>query len=367
MLCPDPNALQSALAARLPPDVMSRCKAIAIAGPEWIRKLPRWRAGLAFRAYGRIIQNHVRDAEEANGGAAAEVYFTCLYEHQVRMYHAVIGGLRGRAWTGLYLHPHIFHRPDRLAPGVKRKWPISRLWSLPGLRGLLMLDEGIAPMVAQAIGRPVTLLPDIADDSCRTDDPLALSLQKFSAGRPIVGLLGHLVPSKGVVALARCALADSGSIVFAFAGEIHWEMFAEEEQDLLRRLKTDCPHVWIHDGRIPDESAYNMLFSSCDVIFAAYHDFPHSSNTLTKAAIFKKPVLVSSGHLIAERVIRYRLGEVLPAGCSEERILSILRDLVFRAEGWAEASKPDWAGYCRDHSPERLAEVLLGFFPRNQR
>ncbi len=366
VLCREPEELLDALSKEFSEADLGRVRLALVPDPEWIRKRRRWPLGLAFRAYAGNIVKEVRKTEKLWGGGA-EIYFACLYEHQVRVLHSVIRAMRGRKWSGLYLHPHAFHHPHKSIPGVKRKWPISRIWPLPGLRGLLMLDERIASAVAKVVGRPVMALPDIADASVGGDDAFAASLRKFAAGRPIVGVMGHLLPSKGVDVLARCALADeTDEVVYAFAGEVHWSMFPEEDQRLLRLIASSS-NVWIQDGRILDEGTYNAVFQSCDLIFAAYHDFPHSSNTLTKAALFEKPVLVTDGYLMAERVRRYRMGEVLPSGYSQETLAAVISKLAPRVGEWRDSSQPDWEGYRHDHSQDRLAEVLLEFFPGDQR
>ncbi len=59
------------------------------------------------------------------------------------------------------------------------------------------------------------------------------------------------------------------------------------------------------------------MIDAADVVFCAFDDFPFSSNTLTKAAVFEKPVVVSEGYLMAERVRSYRTGEVVPQGNAE--------------------------------------------------
>jgi hypothetical protein len=44
------------------------------------------------------------------------------------------------------------------------------------------------------------------------------------------------------------------------------------------------------------------------MIFAVYKDFPHSSNLLSKAAFFKKPIMVSSKYYMGSEVDEYQLG-----------------------------------------------------------
>ena len=54
--------------------------------------------------------------------------------------------------------------------------------------------------------------------------------------------------------------------------------------------------------KIPDESCFNALIAESDLIFAAYKQFTGSSNLLTKAAAFRKPVIVSRGLCMGRRV-----------------------------------------------------------------
>jgi glycosyltransferase involved in cell wall biosynthesis len=289
----------------------------------------------------------------------------CIYEHQVRMVCALAKRWRGAGagWSGLYLHAHAFHFPGRLAPGVKRRWPVTRALRDRGLRGLLMLDEGMAPRVQQELGIPVMVAPDPADAVRGVDEPLVGQARARAEGRPVVGVFGHLLPSKGVATLARCAI-DPGSaqVAFWFVGAIHWPMFDAEEAGLLKRLAAgERQNVWLNDARIPDEAGYNALVAACDVLFAAYRDFPHSSNTLAKAAIFEKPVIVSEGHLMARRVREFRLGLVVPQDDPAASLAAIQR-LCADPAGWAAQTKPRWSEYRELHSPTRLRAVLGDFF-----
>lgn len=360
-LCREPARLDESLAAKGVP--RAGLRSFAIRGAEWLEARRKWPFGLGFRAYARSVRAALRGAERAGGGVEAELYFACLYEHQTRMIDAVLAGLPGRVWSGLYMQAHAYHRPGVRAPGVKKKWPVKRLWARPGLRGLLMLDEGMAPRVEADIGRPVALAPDLAESACREDEPLAAEAKRRAGGKPSAGLLGHLLPSKGVGTLAR-ALIDDGApdLAALLAGEVHWAMFGEEETALLRRLRDgERANVWLREGRVPDEPAYNALLRSCDVLCAAYRDFPHSSNTLTKAAIFERPVVVSEGHLMARRVREYRLGEVVPQD-DPAALLAALRGIARDPAAWRERTRPRWAEYRELHSEARLASVLAGFF-----
>ncbi|MGJ8633864.1 MAG: hypothetical protein ACSHX7_08085 [Luteolibacter sp.] len=351
VLCREPEAVEKWLEERHGKGCV---RVVGIPGPEWVRERRKWPFGLGFRAYGMMLRKRL---EVLENGERSEVYFSCLYEHQVRILAGVIRRLGGRFWSGFYMHPHSFYFPGKQAPGVKKKWPISRLWGLAGFRGLTMLDECVAADVEEVVGVAVCVLPDIADDSVDGGSVLTKELQDAGRGRKVIGLMGHLVPSKGVIALARRAKTDvSGRLLYAFVGEIHWEMFSEKEREVLKELSGMGDHVWVYDARVCDEGSYNALLKNCDVLYAAYEKFPHSSNTLTKAAIFEKPVIVSDGFLMAARVRRYGIGVVLPEGWGDDELLKAIEGSLSEDKGRG------FKGYREMHSMKKLEERLGGFF-----
>ena len=93
------------------------------------------------------------------------------------------------------------------------------------------------------------------------------------------------------------------------------------------------------------------------MVYAAYKDFPNSSNILTKAAVLKKPVIVSDGYVMAERVRKYGLGEVVTEGDAEDIAKTLKRML---AEGYSEnlESRARWDEYHSVHAVERLPECF---------
>jgi len=93
----------------------------------------------------------------------------------------------------------------------------------------------------------------------------------------------------------------------------------------------------------------NEYIDHADLIFAAYEDFPHSSNILTKAAAFNKFVLVNEGYLMAERIRNYQIGLVIQQ--------NIELDLN---EVYANTRKlnPQFNEYLQLHSTDQLNKVL---------
>jgi glycosyltransferase involved in cell wall biosynthesis len=134
-------------------------------------------------------------------------------------------------------------------------------------------------------------------------------------------------------------------------------LFNDEDQELLRRTAS-LPNVYARFERIPDSGSFNGLVSQFDVFFAAYLDFPNSSNTIAKAALYRRPIIVGDGYLMAERVREYSLGEVIPEGDAAEAELAIRRLLMKRDGFGIEKGRK---AYLRQHSLEALRAALLQF------
>ena len=80
---------------------------------------------------------------------------------------------------------------------------------------------------------------------------------------------------------------------------------------------------WTNSGRF--QRQFYALHSVCDILFGVYHQFAHSSGLLTKAAFFQKPVIVSKGYCMEERVRKYHLGLVVDEGDVSLSVRSLMR------------------------------------------
>jgi glycosyltransferase involved in cell wall biosynthesis len=199
-------------------------------------------------------------------------------------------------------------------------------------------------------GRPVIVFPDPTNGAIGgLGSSLAEKLRRFAGGSPVVGCLGHLQPTKGATTLARVALDERyRRFCFAFIGTVTWARYSAADQEMLASVGERSPNSFAHFFRPDTEEAFNDVFRVCDLIYAAYIDFPHSSNILTKATVLERPVVVSDGYLMAERVRQYRLGEVVPENDPEASGRAIERILEDRA-GWLARQRPRWAEYRERH------------------
>lgn len=262
-------------------------------------------------------------------------------------------------WSGLYFHP--WYLREKLPYAALRRGPLSNHAALRSARcpAVAVLDEGIAPALQDQLrGKPVVVFPDIADAS--PPDPAYLPAQEIrrrAAGRTVVGLLGALSRRKGVLSLVEVARhAPRADWFFVFAGELLADSFSPAEQATIAAFVAQAPeNCLFHFERIPDEPQFNALVSACDILFAAYLNFLSSSNLLTKAALFEKPIVVSAGYCMGERVARYGIGRTVPED-APDACLTAMQEIVALVRRHGGLPGADYAGYRDAHSIARLHE-----------
>jgi glycosyltransferase involved in cell wall biosynthesis len=361
---PAPDEAASLLAtspAARSPEVVGRIGAAeafhgGIHLPVRPRSLQRFlRRASSFRRLARRL-----DAWERRHGSRVDmVFFTTMYDHDFADATLTASLLR-RDWAGLYLHASCIHTPGAVMSDGGRVPDAGRMFRGSRFRGLGVLDESAIPRLEPLVGgRRLVRFPDITDDTLPGPDDrdggLARKIERFAGGRPVVALTGHLRPSKGLVAFTRAAQDPrlrEHAFVVAGAAQLSG-LPAEVRRDVTKSWEAE-PRVFAHLARL-DEPTLNAVMRGSDVLFAAYSDFPHSSNTLTKAAILRKPVIVSEGHLMAERVRRYGLGMTVPQDDVEAVVKAILR--LTPPSPPAEVP-PRWDDYAALHSYGRLREAF---------
>lgn len=163
----------------------------------------------------------------------------------------------------------------------------------------------------------ILLFPDFADLSLpNTDYLLWQKLREKAKGRKVVSLLGSINYRKGIeLLLATIPLLPENEYFFLIAGKS--SLTAQQEKGLQEFAQSRNNCLFSLD-KIPDESCFNALISASNLIFAAYRQFTGSSNLLTKAAAFSKPVIVSRGACMGWRVETYQTGRVVGEDNIEE-------------------------------------------------
>jgi glycosyltransferase involved in cell wall biosynthesis len=215
-------------------------------------------------------------------------------------------------WSGLYLHPtHL-----RMADSIHNRFPgydIDDVFKLKNCSSICILDEGVKEKLEEKIQKPVIRFPDFADDFVDDTSPITIELVKAANGRKIVLLIGALHHRKGLSILLKTAkVSTEKNWLFVFTGELFRNDYdAEELQEIERQIKLPDQNIFFYPRRIKDEGEFNSIIKVCDVLYAAYYNYPHTSNMLNKAAIFKKPLVVARGFYMDEIITQLKMGEVI--------------------------------------------------------
>jgi hypothetical protein len=190
--------------------------------------------------------------------------------------------------------------------------PTAGYYNVPSYRGTCFLDETVCAAYQQHMPERVfEYLPDIADTNLPGQvTPLAKQILERAANRKIVFMGGSIGKQKN---LARwfelIALANPKDWFFVQIGRLnHNNLLPEDQLALANIVKHPLENLWIQPEYLIDERQFNEVIALSSVIFAVYRDFARSSNMLSKAAYFEKPILVAAGLLMGKRVEHYQIG-----------------------------------------------------------
>jgi glycosyltransferase involved in cell wall biosynthesis len=288
---------------------------------RWIRwRIGRWSRQLLMFL---LLRRQLKRWERHSGRAIDFVFFACIYDWEFDVVGPWIGSLLAKDWAGLYLQARLVHAGKLSA--------VARMFSCPRLRAVATLDGGIIPMLRKYIpARPVVTFPEVVDSRLPTaDEPtanVARKLRAMAGGRPIVSLVGWLQRSKGIEYFTEIAgdprLRDR---FFFLGGELDRTGIPPDVVRTLLEVWHTAPNIHAHLARLHDGPELNAILVESAVVFAAYVDFPHSSNILAKAAMLGRPVIVSRGFMMGAAVERHRLGIVVPQGDVDAAVKAILQ------------------------------------------
>jgi glycosyltransferase involved in cell wall biosynthesis len=322
------------------------------------RPLSRYRAVRALRHFlypdaGRIqfltMKHYLQNAAQPSPDLVIHLYLDMMAQGPANL--TALDSV-STPWVGILFHPKLAKTPQAA---------IERYFESRTARGGIFLVPPAIDIYAKALPHlKFVLVPDVADLEFADDIPaIARDIKSRAKGRKVILQVGSIAPHKGIMTLLEvCAKADPKQFFFAFVGEVHWHSFGPDQ----KRLRTfyACPpeNVCIHEGYVNDERDYNTLVATCDVIYAVYRGFNSSSNSLTKAAGLRRPILVAKDTLMGERVLNSEIGSIASEGNARD-ILMVLESLAQRS--------PDSFGFdhfMQEYSLERLKSVLAEALPQ---
>jgi hypothetical protein len=316
-----------------------------------IRRLRNYLSPDAGRVRFQAMLQHVGNAALICDVQPDLVFFLYL-DLMVEQAHNVASLDEGRLpWAGIRFHPS-----GMQSSAVE----IERYFKSRNARGGIFLVPAAVDIYARA--KPdlkFALAPDVADLECAADPPLlAETIRSRAAGRTIVLQVGSIAPHKGIATLLDViARADPKRFFFALVGEVFWKSFGPNERRISEFYAHAPENVEVYDGYVEDERDYNSLVACSDIIYAVYSNFNSSSNSLSKAAGLRRPIVVAGDTLMGKRVQASQIGMVAAEGNAGD-ILAVLESVAARSR--------DSFGFDRyqaEHSLGKLKSVLADAVP----
>lgn len=183
------------------------------------------------------------------------------------------------------------------------------------LKFLGLFDRLIVCKLQELYDRDVfRFLPDIAEEhKPDLSSELITEILNQAGGRKIVSLLGSLDKRKNILSffevVSHCNCDD---IFYVCAGQLHKNSFSSEELDFIYSVTESMRgKFYFHDQHIDSDVVFDSLFFISDLIVAVYRNFTSSSNMITKAAIYKKYIIVADEYLMCETVEKYGIGRCI--------------------------------------------------------
>lgn len=265
------------------------------------------------------IRKLIRLCESRCSTKVEHVFFACLYEDIIPQMRFGMAGFSWN-WSGLYLQCNIQYQLSFGGKGSNAS-PIIRALSHPRLKAVGFLDpNAISYFSTSRLTCRLVRFPDFTDTYVNEKSSLAFFVRNRAAGRSIVLITGHLQPRKGIMTLVKASAHPlCKDWFFVFAGAVDWEFFSDAERSSLESLSYQENAFTCYE-RISSEDM-NQLVKQSSLIYAAYIDFPHSSNLLVKASFFSVPIVVSEGYLMSKLVTDFNLGFVIPQKDTESLVL----------------------------------------------
>lgn len=306
-------------------------------------------------------KDELEKAEQELGFKIEFVYFLWLDEFvtpvPIFTHKLLVRGFN-YPWSGLAFHLKYRYLPNHVQGRLSGK--STDFFKLDGCKFVTTLDESMVPILSEAVpSKEFVALPDFATNEYISDEPTKLTEEiiEKARGRKIITLIGSIDRRKGLMPLIRLARKYiKNDWFFVVAGKFTPNFSMEEISEILNFVTEYPDNILFKFGYVTDED-FDAVLSITDIVYAAYLDFPSSSNMLIKAAIFKKPIVVSAGHLMGDRVEKYQMGEVVPQddfkACGKA-ITKILTDPSRYGKGLR--------AYENDFSIDRLKEELDRLF-----
>jgi len=299
---------------------------------------------LLFTTMTRYVQNAVALQGGERPDLVFFLYLDMMAEGPINI--AALDAPDHGPWAGIRFHPRL-----RESPAAR----IERYFESRNARGGVFLVPEADKIYAKAMpGLKFLLAPDVADLELAAQLPsVAKEIRSRAADRTIILQVGTIAPHKGIMMLLDViAKADPQRFFFALVGEVYWPSFGDDEPKLRNFYAQPPENVFTYDRYMAEERDYNSLVAACDVVYAVYAGFNSSSNSLTKAAGLRRPILAAKNSLMGERVVAHHIGLAAANDNVQEIIAALERLAAIKDDGLS------FNEYADRHSLGELKSVL---------
>jgi hypothetical protein len=321
-ICPDPSTVTRWVEKNIDNSPSDRIAYASLEIPTLKIRPMRWRYGINQSLALWKIRKLMHDFEIKSRSVIDHAFFASIDEITLSYFKLGMSKFRW-SFSFLYLHCSL-HLNSNTRPANKYRKDIFRALSHPSLCSLALYDpKAILFLERSGCKSKLIAFPDFTDESIDQNSKLCRTVRTLALGRTVITITGHLDRRKGLINLAKAACShELRNYFFVFAGNIIWSSYSETEQSLIRHLP-DRENTFTHFNWV-EPGTMNQLVRDSSLIYAVYHDFQFSSNMLIKSAINSTPILVADGYLMADTVLRYRLGFSI----AEQSILTLKNFLV---------------------------------------
>lgn len=220
-----------------------------------------------------------------------------------KIHHYFIDLLFKFSFSGIVFHPSYFRNINKSNSLITLK---SKKF-----KNLFVLDSGvIEPIKKYLQTERVYKLPDFADNSpINIESSISEKIIAIKKNRKIVLSIGSLAKRKGLLTLLRTSERFTNSHLFVFVGTLAIDTYNQEELAEIYSYNHN-DNIFFYFKSVESESDFNAIINCCDILFAGYEEWLHSSNLLAKASIMQKPLIVSDAYYMGEMLKKYNMGEV---------------------------------------------------------
>jgi len=268
-------------------------------------------------------------------------------------------------WSGLYFHP-MHHRGFEKSSKLKKtffRFPEKMIENSKYMKSLAVLDDGVVTKLRGVLSEiNVFVMPDFTDEE-RHNEKFALCgvIKSLSKGRRIVLLIGSLAKRKGLLTLLKVAQNPlAKDFFFVAVGELVESTYTNDE---LKKIKltseSGIENCYFQFHHVKNNTDFNALVDMSDLIYAVYENFLHSSNLVTKAAMYNKKVVVCSGGYMEEVVKKYQLGEAVIPQDANASLVAIHRLLLPETNAYNPSISTGRGEFLVNQSQEKLKSELV--------